>query len=169
MERKRLISIILTLSMMISIIPFTPNTARADGTVNLNAEETVKATLTTNSDGTDIINISGEGKIDRDKWIDMVVSFSKGAKVTYPYGITYSKWDFGKTKNTTLKIESNKIRLPDNSDSLFFAFGGNIELPKDLDVSNVTNMSYMFAKAQAANPDVSNWDVSKVTDMESMF
>ena len=39
----------------------------------------------------------------------------------------------------------------------------------DWDVSNVTDMSYMFAHAVAFNQDISDWDVSNVTDMHSMF
>ncbi len=35
--------------------------------------------------------------------------------------------------------------------------------------SNVTNMSFMFFSADAANPDTSNWDTSNVTNMQSMF
>lgn len=37
------------------------------------------------------------------------------------------------------------------------------------DVSSVTNMSRMFWWARSANPDVSNWDVSSVIDMSGMF
>ena len=37
------------------------------------------------------------------------------------------------------------------------------------DVSNVTNMNFMFLRATSANPDVSNWDVSNVTTMILMF
>ena len=37
------------------------------------------------------------------------------------------------------------------------------------DVSNVTNMKGMFSKAKSFNQDISGWHVSKVTDMSSMF
>ena len=37
------------------------------------------------------------------------------------------------------------------------------------DVSNVTNMSTMFARGEAFNQDISSWDVSNVTNMNSMF
>jgi len=37
------------------------------------------------------------------------------------------------------------------------------------DLSNVTDMSYMFRNASSANPDTSNWNVSSVTDMSYMF
>ena len=37
------------------------------------------------------------------------------------------------------------------------------------DVSKVTNMNSLFVGATSANPNVSSWDVSKVTDMNGMF
>ena len=37
------------------------------------------------------------------------------------------------------------------------------------DVSQVTNMEYMFYGASAFNGDVAAWDVSAVTTMEYMF
>ena len=51
------------------------------------------------------------------------------------------------------------------------AFHGctNLEDFKGGVTSDVTDMSSMFEGATAANPDVSNWDVSKVTDMTNMF
>jgi surface protein len=38
-----------------------------------------------------------------------------------------------------------------------------------INLSLVTNMSYMFRSTSSANPDTTNWDVSNVTDMRSMF
>jgi surface protein len=37
------------------------------------------------------------------------------------------------------------------------------------DVSNVTDISYMFHDAESFDQDISKWDVSKVTDMSYMF
>ena len=45
-------------------------------------------------------------------------------------------------------------------------FNGNIS---EWDVSNVTNMEEMFYLAESFNQDISDWDVSNVTDMHYMF
>jgi len=37
------------------------------------------------------------------------------------------------------------------------------------DVSNVTNMSFMFCRAKIFNQPLNNWDVSNVIDMSGMF
>ena len=37
------------------------------------------------------------------------------------------------------------------------------------DVSKVTDMNSMFYYAKSFNGDISNWDVSNVTDMSNMF
>ena len=39
----------------------------------------------------------------------------------------------------------------------------------DWDVSNVTDMSYLFYDAESFNEDIGNWDVSKVESMGDMF
>ena len=45
-------------------------------------------------------------------------------------------------------------------------FNGDIS---NWDVSNVTNMGYMFNSATSFNQDISSWDVSSVTKMRFMF
>ena len=53
----------------------------------------------------------------------------------------------------------------DKSDGILYKFNGDIS---KWDVSNVKNMSGMFAGSQF-NGDISKWDVGKVEDMSSMF
>ena len=45
-------------------------------------------------------------------------------------------------------------------------FNGDIS---EWDVSNVTNMSHIFNECKSFNKDISNWDVSNVTNMYRMF
>ena len=51
-------------------------------------------------------------------------------------------------------------------------FSYNPKFNRDIsnwDVSNVTNMSYMFYGCTNFNQDISNWNVSNVINMGSMF
>ena len=57
---------------------------------------------------------------------------------------------------------------------MFAIFAGCNELESvgdisNWDVSKVTNMQYMFFKCNKFNQDISNWNVSNVTDMTGMF
>ena len=49
---------------------------------------------------------------------------------------------------------------------IFKDFNGDISR---WDVSNVTNMEYMFYNCEEFNCDISKWDVSNVKDMSDMF
>ena len=53
--------------------------------------------------------------------------------------------------------------------SRLFQFKGLVGDIRSWDVSNVTDMSYMFAGYPGFNQDISNWDVSNVTNMKAMF
>ena len=78
----------------------------------------------------------------------------------------------------TIELQGNKANLNfiDTSlitdiSHLFDNLNNDINFNGDIskwDVSNVTNMSYMFKKSKF-NGDISKWDVSNVTDMSYMF
>ena len=53
--------------------------------------------------------------------------------------------------------------------SKLFLLKNNISDISNWDVSNVTDMFAMFSTASSFNQDISGWDVSKVTDMSEMF
>ena len=71
-------------------------------------------------------------------------------------------------------LEYYQLKLDKDLDNNFYKFNGNYSIAnlifKDVDISNVTNMSNMFAECSALTSlDVSNFDTSNVTDMSGMF
>jgi len=83
---------------------------------------------------------------------------------------------------TVVDLETLKTMILENKDvtkvvtTLITKMNGNLPFDKDFnqninswDVSNVTNMEFLFQNAEAFNQDISNWDVSNVTSMLSMF
>jgi gliding motility-associated-like protein len=76
--------------------------------------------------------------------------------------------------NGCVNLQGNFTDIPDlsnvtNMKYMFYGasiFNHNIA---NWNTSNVTNMEYMFYEAQQFNQDIGNWNVSNVTNMNSMF
>ena len=66
--------------------------------------------------------------------------------------------------------EVNTSCITDMHDLFFNTFGFNFNQDiSNWDVSNVTDMSWMFVEQDNFNQDISSWDVSKVTNMKGIF
>ena len=129
---------------------------------NLNESGNVKATRDLeNNINVLAVDTSGDMKIDRQKWIDMVVALGG---VHNTDGLNWGKVNVGK-----LKFHTAGICLPADCSTFFRFFKGEIYGCELLNTSDVTNMSFMFRWTAKADPNVSNWDTSKVADMEGMF
>jgi surface protein len=91
-------------------------------------------------------------------------------------GVTYTVVDEAMLRDMVAneedvtKVVTSKVT---NMFELFFiAFDTPSDFNQDIsswDVSNVTNMGFMFAEATVFNQDISSWDVSSVTVMVFMF
>lgn len=133
----------------------------ADGTVNLYVDKEFEHFI-----------VAGNGKMDpRPEF---------GVKIDeFFYGLSESEKDALKTRmddiyenGFVLEIKSG-VQFPDDSKDLFtymIYYIKEIKFPKDLDTSNVTDMSLMFfGQKKLKTPDVSNWNTSNVTNMSEMF
>lgn len=107
------------------------------------------------------IEVSGEGKIDKDKFHDFL---KKNQNKSY------------NSEEYTFEITNNKIKFPDNSSNLFKHPDNDVKamkykmiFPDNMDVSNVSNMRSMFSEANIEKLDMSNWNTNNVTDFSSMF
>ena len=65
---------------------------------------------------------------------------------------------FPKTKKELKSIIDKRIKEEGNEADL-----------NDIDVSKITDMSYLFSGYRKFNGDIIKWDVSNVTDMHGMF
>ena len=172
MKRKKVTAYLVSFVMIISAVVNinTPVKVFAGGTTPtgldtpfaLNDDVSVKATW---SQQKETLTITGNGKIDIDKWVELSRKFNKD-------NFTAGNTGWNKNSYFILKIADIAVQLPDNTENVnggfFQNFKGRIEIAK-IDTSNVTNMNKMFYKAENANTDVSCWDVSNVVSMRYMF
>ncbi|MDD7511898.1 MAG: InlB B-repeat-containing protein, partial [Peptostreptococcaceae bacterium] len=126
----------------------------------LNKEGTVVANW---NQADQTLKITGNGKIDSEYWWELPPKFGK---------VDSSSWGVAGEdllEAFTLDMSDEGILLPDNCQSLFFMFPGEIKMNPKLDTSNVTNMAEMFSVTPLATVDVSNWNISGVTRIDGMF
>jgi surface protein len=91
-------------------------------------------------------------------------------------GVTYTVVDEAMLRDMVDNEEDVTNVVTTKVTNMFELFFIDINTPSALnqnisswDVSNVTDMGFMFANATAFNQPIGNWDVSNVTDMKQMF
>ena len=108
------------------------------------------------------------------QYIQEKLIIKKNKSTNYKY-FTETKEELQDIILKRIKEEGNEVDLNDidvskitDMSSLFKGtnFKGNIS---NWDVSNVTNMKWMFWGCSKFNQDISNWNVSKVKNMNKMF
>ncbi len=121
------------------------------------------------SDAVKELTITGTGTIDYNLWTQMA------QKINPDYFATKYTWDY--TLNEDFKMifngdADNSILLcgTGNKGGLFQNFSNEILFQKQVNLApDATNLTSMFAGAEAFNQPINNWDVSHVTNMSSMF
>ncbi len=108
-------------------------------------------------------------------YIQEKLIIKKGKRVEYKY-FPETKEELQAIIKQRIKEEGNEVDLNDidvskiTDMSFIFSelldFNGNVS---NWDVSNVKNMSFMFSNCYKFNKDISNWDISNVKDMSYMF
>jgi surface protein len=86
--------------------------------------------------------------------------------------IVWSSFERAFFGSSNALITANNIPLLTTLNSFFAMFFNATSANPNVtnwDVSNVTNMQAMFQNATSANPNVTNWDVSNVTNLRTMF
>ncbi len=115
--------------------------------------------------GNQTLTIYGEGKIDPTKWRELARIFN--SDIEDKAALWTNKNTFG------IKFDDKMVQFPDvtmiDNVGFFENFGGEIKLPSNLDTTNVTDLSRMFANVKNADPNISGWNTSNVTRMTSMF
>ncbi len=102
---------------------------------------------------------------------DVTHTYATAGDYTVTISGTLEAWNFDQEATAhRLKL----ISVKDLGDVGWRSLKGAFRQSRALDlgggnVSRVTDMSSMFSEAGVANPDVSLWDTSKVTDMSNMF
>ena len=71
-------------------------------------------------------------------------------------------------KNKCNYFPKSKEELKDIILERIKAEGKEVDL-NDIDVSNITDMSYMFYNCSKFNQDISKWDVSNIINKDKMF
>ena len=106
-----------------------------------------------------ILNPNVNRDIDYFYWQEFVKAMSNGNDFLYWHNSSFAG-------NITV---TGEVNLPGNASRMFFGFKGDLIGAEKINTSQTWSMEEMFADAPKVNPNVSNWDVSKLSRMYHMF
>lgn len=110
----------------------------------------------------------GDGNVDNDLTGDANHTYATEGNFTVKITGDFPKLEFGQSSVTSID-QWGDIEWESMENALIGASTFTMKATDAPKLSGVTSMKRMFERTQVGSPDLTNWDVSTITDMSEMF